>query len=199
LIPVITVNAKGIITSATTATPTSGVTSLAGTTNQVSVSGASGAVTLSTPQNLHTSASFQVGSLGIGTAASGTTGELRATNNITAYYSDMRLKSKVCNIENALDKIDQLTGFLYVENDVARSFGFKSTGTQVALSAQDVQRVQPEAVKPAPFDISADGGSISGEHYLTVQYERLVPLIVQAIKELRVEVELIKTQQSING
>ena len=52
------------------------------------------------------------------------------------------------------------------------------------LFAQDVQEVLPEAVHPAPFDV--DGGeSISGENYLTIQYEKVVPLLVEAIKELR--------------
>ena len=97
---------------------------------------------------------YLVNSLGVGTAASGTTGEGRFTNSITAYYSDERLKTKINTIENALDKIDKLTGFLYVENDLARSFGFNNSSVQTALSAQDVKRVQPEVVKPAPFDIA---------------------------------------------
>jgi hypothetical protein len=64
----------------------------------------------------------------------------------------------------------------------------------VALSAQAVQRIQPEAVALAPFDRETDGTSKSGENYLTVQYERLVPLLVEAIKELRAEVNTIKAQ-----
>jgi hypothetical protein len=135
-------------------------------------------------------------SLGVGTAASGTTGEGRFTNAITAYYSDERLKNKISTIENALDKIDQLTGFLYIENDVARRFGFNNPNKQVALSAQDVKRVQPEAVKPAPFDIAQreDGTeySKSGENYLTVDYEKLIPLLVEGIKELRKEINQLK-------
>lgn len=135
-------------------------------------------------------------SLGVGTAASGTTGEGRFTNAITAYYSDERLKTKINTIENALDKIDQLTGFLYIENDLARSFGFNNPNRQVALSAQDVNRVQPEAVKPAPFDIAQneDGTeySKSGENYLTVDYEKLIPLLVEGIKELRKEINQLK-------
>lgn len=134
------------------------------------------------------------GSLGVGTAGSGTVGELRCANAITAYYSDERLKNKIGKIENALDKIDQLSGFLYVENDIAKKYGFNNNEVQVALSAQDVKRVQPEAVKPAPFDITQDGLSKSGENYLTVQYERLVPLIVEGIKELRQELNIIKQQ-----
>jgi hypothetical protein len=121
-------------------------------------------------------------------------GALYATSSITAYYSDERLKTKVGKIENALDKVDQLSGFLYVENDLAKSLGFKNEQQQVALSAQAVQRIQPEAVALAPFDRETDGTSKSGENYLTVQYERLVPLLVEAIKELRAEVNTIKAQ-----
>jgi hypothetical protein len=122
------------------------------------------------------------------------TGAITATASVTAYYSDERLKTRVGKIENALDKVDELTGFLYVENDLAKSFGFNNPDVQVALSAQAVKRVQPEATALAPFDRDLDGNSKSGENYLTVQYERLVPLLVEAIKELRQEVNSIKQQ-----
>jgi hypothetical protein len=138
----------------------------------------------------------QFSSVGVGTAPSGTTGEIRATNQITAYYSDERLKTRLGKIENALDKIDQLSGFLYTENETAKKLGFDNNEKQVALSAQEVQIVQPEAVRPAPFDIGVDEEgneySLSGENYLTVKYELLVPLIIEAIKELRTEVESLK-------
>ncbi len=132
------------------------------------------------------------GGLGVGTTASTTTGQLLCTNQIVAFYSDERLKTKINTIENALDKIDQLTGFLYVENELAKSLGFNNTETQVALSAQAVQRVQPEATSLAPFDRADDGTSKSGENYLTVDYERLVPLLVEGIKELRREINQLK-------
>jgi hypothetical protein len=122
------------------------------------------------------------------------TGAITATTTITAYYSDERLKTKIGKIENALDKIDELSGFLYVENDLARSLGFKNTEQQVALSAQAVNLVQPEAVSIAPFDRDKDGASKSGENYLTVNYERLIPLLVEGIKELRQELNNIKKQ-----
>ena len=60
------------------------------------------------------------------------------------------------------------------------------------LIAQDVQAVQPQAVKPAPFDIAEDGTSKTGENYLTVQYEKLIPLLVEGIKELRAEIKALK-------
>ena len=119
-------------------------------------------------------------------------GALYSYNNITAYYSDDRLKNRVTTIENALDKVGKLTGFLYTQNDLAASFGYDNTGLQVGVSAQEVQKVQPEAVKLAPFDVSDDGTSKSGENYLTVQYDKLVPLLIEAIKELKAEIDLLK-------
>ena len=163
--------------------------------------GVTGAATLSSTlavTGTSTIAALQTTSLGVGTAASGTAGEGRFTNAITAYYSDERLKTKINTIENALDKIDELTGFLYVENDLARSFGFNNTNVQTALSAQAVKRVQPEVVKPAPFDIAQrDDGteySRSGENYLTVDYEKLIPLLVEGIKELRREINQLRSK-----
>lgn len=135
---------------------------------------------------------YQTYSLGVGTGASGTAGQIRATNSITAFYSDRRLKTEVAKIENALDKIEQLTGVIYTQNKLAESFGYNNYEEQVGLYAQDVQKIQPQAVKPAPFDIAEDGSSKSGENYLTVQYERLIPLLVEGIKELRAEVRALK-------
>jgi hypothetical protein len=153
----------------------------------VSVSG-----NLTVNRNATITGNAQIRSLGIGTAASGNIGEIRATNAITAFYSDRRLKTNFVIIENPLDKVDQLTGLMYTQNSLAETFGYNDYSQQVGVFAQDVQQVQPEAVKPAPFDIAADGSSISGEHYLTVQYEKLVPLLIEAIKELRKEINQLK-------
>jgi len=66
----------------------------------------------------------------------------------------------------------------------------------VGVLAQDVERVLPEAVKPAPFDIlKLNEGieiSMSGENYKTVQYEKLVPLLIEAIKELNNQIIELK-------
>lgn len=129
----------------------------------------------------NTTTSVQLGSLGIGTAASGTTGEIRATNNITAYYSDDRLKTKLGNIENALDKVKALSGFYYEANDVAQALGY-TVKKEVGLSAQTMQNVMPEIVTTAPID----------DKYLTIWYEKTVPLLIEAIKELANEVDEIK-------
>jgi hypothetical protein len=127
---------------------------------------------------LGTGTSYQVGSLGVGTAASGTAGEIRATNNITAYYSDDRLKTKLGNIQDALSKVKTLNGFYYEANQTAQDLGYKPI-REAGVSAQQVQAVMPEVVKPAPID----------EKYLTVDYERLVPLLIEAIKELDAKLE----------
>lgn len=147
-----------------------------------SAGSATTATTATTANALNTGNNYQVNSLGVGTAASGTAGEIRATNNVTAYYSDERLKTKISGIDNALAKVRSLEGFLYHANDVAASMGYDPSVIDVGLSAQKVQQVQPEVVAPAPID----------ENYLTVRYERLVPLLVEAIKELADMVEELK-------
>jgi hypothetical protein len=138
----------------------------------------------------------QISSIGIGTAASGTAGEIRATNNITAYYSDERLKTNIVNITNALEKILQLNGVTFTANDLAATFGYTNQSQQVGIIAQQVETVLPQIVVPAPFDIGrnddGDEYSISGENYKTVQYEKLVPLLIEGIKELTMEVNKLK-------
>ena len=140
----------------------------------------------------------QFNSLGVGTAASGTTGEIRATNNITAYYSDVRLKEVIGKIPDPLKKISQLSGIVYKNNDKAREYGYIDDNEQIGVVAQEVESVLPQIVKPAPFDIgqNKDGSeySISGEHYKTVQYEKLIPLLIESIKELSKEVEELKSK-----
>ena len=128
-------------------------------------------------------ANTQVDSLGVGTAASGTTGEIRATNNITAYYSDDRLKTRLGSIDNPLDKVKSLSGFYYEANETAQLLGYKPI-KEVGVSAQSVQNIMPEVVAPAPID----------EQYLTVRYERLVPLLIEAIKELSAQVEELRNK-----
>ena len=119
--------------------------------------------------------------IGVGTAASTTTGEIRATNNITAYYSDDRLKTRLGPIENALDKLDSLDTFYYEANAVAQSLGYVPI-KEVGLSAQQVKVIMPEVVAPAPID----------DKYLTVRYERLVQLLVAAINELTAKVKALE-------
>lgn len=129
-----------------------------------------------------TSQNSQFNSIGVGTAASTTAGEIRATNNITAYYSDERLKTKIGDIENALEKVKQIETMVYHANETAVALGYDASVIEVGVTAQSVQRVQPQVVAPAPID----------DKYLTVRYERLVPLLIEAIKELEAQVAELK-------
>jgi len=115
-------------------------------------------------------------------------GWVYAQDNVIAYYSDERLKDKIGNIENPLDKILSLNGFYYTNNELAKSVGYTKEEKQLGLSAQEVQAILPEIVHLAPFDTKFDEdgnpiGSKSGENYLTIDYDKLVPLLVEGIKE----------------
>ncbi len=148
-------------------------------------------------QAVGTGSSVQFNAIGIGTAAGATAGTIRATNEITAYYSDKRLKENIKPIENALAKTLQLHGVTYNANDVAASFGYTNKEAQVGLLAQDVKAVLPEVVVPAPFDLVVRDGkevSKSGQDFMTVKYEKIVALLVEAIKELNDKVESLEAQ-----
>ena len=131
-------------------------------------------------------------SLGVGTAASGTSGEIRATNNITAYYSDRRLKENIQTIDSALNKISKISGVTFTQNNLAETYGYSDYSRQVGVIAQEILEVLPEAVTAAPFDIAEDGSSKSGENYLTVRYEKIIPLLIEGIKELRSQIEELR-------
>jgi hypothetical protein len=170
-----------VTTSGTVTLTNAGVTSAVAGTG-VTVSGATGAVTVSIGQAVATSSNVQFNSIGVNTAASGTAGEIRATNEITAFYSDARLKNFHGTIEKAGEKVAALNGYYFTENEVAKSLGYNNDKMQVGVSAQEVEAVLPHAVAPAPID----------DKYLTVRYEKLVPLLIEAIKELQVEVAELK-------
>ena len=175
-----------------------GVTLNVGAGTGVSVA----ADTVSIGQAVATSSDVRFDSFGVGTNASGTTGEIRATNNITAYYSDERLKDFKGKIPNALEKINALNGYYFTSNSVAKEFGFDIEDLQIGVSAQEVESVLPEIVTAAPFDIgqNEDGTeySISGEDYKTVYYDKLVPLLIEAIKDLNEKVTKLEMENA-NG
>ncbi len=120
-------------------------------------------------------------SLGVGTTSPTSTGDIRATGNITGYYSDERLKDIFENIPNALDKVLYLNGFFFSANKLAQSLGYE-VKREVGVSAQQVQKILPEAVTTAPIS----------DEYLTVYYEKLVPLLNEAIKELNEKIDAIR-------
>ena len=117
-------------------------------------------------------------------------GSFAATGNLTAYSSDNRLKIYNGKIDSALDKISKLNGYYFEWNEIAQEFGegYEKGIKQVGVSAQEVQAVLPEVVKLSAVNDAFD----TKENYLTVQYEKLVPLLIESIKELKQEVDDLK-------
>lgn len=125
-------------------------------------------------------------SLGVGVAGSGVAGEIRATGEITAFSaSDRRLKTNIRNIENALDKIDQINGVMFDwTDDVIQQRGGEDgyfvRKSDTGVIAQEVEAVLPEVI----------GNRVDG--HLAVSYEKMIGLLIEGIKELRQEVKAIK-------
>ena len=118
-------------------------------------------------------------------------GSFSASSNITAYSSDERLKDFKGKIDNALDKVDELNGYYFEWNDVAKGLdggrSFKE-GMEVGVSAQEIEKVLPEVVTEAPI-VKIENLDVD---YKTVYYDKIVPLLIEAIKELRAEVKELK-------
>ena len=81
------------------------------------------------------------------------------------------LKEVVGDIKDPLSIVRELKGFYYRGNDMARRLGL-DPNLDVGVSAQDVERAIPEALGPTMGD------------FKTVRYERMVPVLIEAIKEL---------------
>jgi hypothetical protein len=133
-----------------------------------------------------TSQNSQFNSVGVGTAGSTTAGEIRATNNVTAFYSsDARLKENVQIINNALGIVTAVGGktFDWTQEYIAEhggEDGYFVRKSDFGVIAQDVQAVFPVAVRER------------GDGTLAVDYEKLVAVAFQAIAELRAEVDALR-------
>ena len=113
-----------------------------------------------------------------------TFGEVRSTGNVTAYYSDDRLKDRQGNIESALDKVSSLNGFYFKQNEKGNEITPQyADKLQVGVSAQEIKSVLPEVV----VENAIDG------QYDSVHYDKVVPLLIEAIKELKSEIESLKS------
>ena len=141
----------------------------------------SGYTTYSSNQTLNNNSNVHFEGLMVGQTSGATGNTIRCVGDIVAYYSDDRLKNKIGNLEDALSKVNSLNGFTYTPNEAALALGVDQDEVRVGVSAQEVQAVLPEAVKDAPVE--------NTEGYLTVQYEKVVPLLIEAIKELSAKVE----------
>jgi hypothetical protein len=115
-------------------------------------------------------------------------GAITATGTVTAYYSDNRLKTRIAPITNALDKISTLNGFYFRANEVAGNLGYDTQKIQVGVSAQEVENILPEIIERAPI---SDKANID---YKTLDYAKLVPLLIESIKELNSKVDYLKNE-----
>jgi hypothetical protein len=103
-------------------------------------------------------------------------GALNVTGDITAFFtSDQRLKDNITPIPNAVDKVLSISGNTFDWNEKS-----EKEGNDVGVVAQEILKVLPEAVT------TRDNG------YLAVRYEKLVPLLIEAIKELKAEINELK-------
>jgi len=110
------------------------------------------------------------------------TGDIVAGDDIIGLVSDERLKENIKPIENALDKLEKLDGFTYNFNEIGERLGFDPNKRHSGVSAQIVKNVLPEASAPAPAD----------NDYLTVKYDKLIPLLIESIKDLKDDIDDIK-------
>jgi len=105
-----------------------------------------------------------------------TSAGLISKGDITAFAtSDLRLKTNIKSIKNALIKVNSLNGITFNWNNLAE--GKDTELREVGIIAQEVNEVMPEVVT------ERDNG------YLAVKYEKMVPLLIEAIKELSAKVD----------
>ena len=128
-------------------------------------------------QHVKTNSNVEFNSFGVGTAASSTPGEIRATGDITAYYSsDERLKENFAPLAGALDKVKAMGGYEFDWKDGIEDVVSK-TGHDIGVKAQEVQAQYPELVH------ERDNG------YLAVDYIKLNAVLIEAVKELAAKVD----------
>jgi hypothetical protein len=122
------------------------------------------------------------GSLGVGTTGSAVVGRIDASNDVVAFStSDRALKENLKPIANALYKLDNIQGYTFDWKDdenLIAVHGFR--GRDIGVIAQEIEEILPEVVT------TRDSG------YKAVKYEKLVPFLIQCIKELKDEINELK-------
>jgi len=113
-------------------------------------------------------------------------GDLHVDGDVIAFsttVSDQRLKDDVQTIENASEKVSKLRGVEYTWNE-----GSRKGQREIGVIAQEVEAVVPEIVheKKLPF--------VGDETYKTVDYEKLVALLIESNKELVARVETLEAK-----
>jgi hypothetical protein len=112
-------------------------------------------------------------------------GDLHVDGNVIAYsttISDERLKTDIAKIDSALDKVDQINGYTFTYT----ADGKKSAG----VIAQEVEKVLPSAITESTLPLKM--GEDDKTEYKTVQYDQLIGLLVEAVKELKAQIAELK-------
>ena len=138
-------------------------------------------VSSSTASSSYTSGALTVaGGVGINGALY-VNSTINCGNDITAWYSsDENLKTNITPIENALDKIDAIGGYMFDWNEAGLALYPDRTGRDIGVIAQKVQAQIPQLV------------TVRDNGYLAVNYEKLSALLMQGIVELRAEVKELR-------
>ena len=125
-------------------------------------------------QGLTLTSDVKFDSLGIGTAAPGTSGVIRSSNDIVAFYSsDRRLKDNIKEIPNCLSRLKDVRGVEFDWNDKQSVY----EGHDIGVIAQEIEKIAPSLVT------DRDNG------FKAVKYEKLTAILIQAVKELAAKVE----------
>ena len=130
---------------------------------------------------------------------SGQQGSGHFTGNITAYASDERLKTNIKPVENALEKVCQLRGveFDWVDNITSEYDFHPQTMHETGVLAQNVAEHIPDAVCEAPMNANYTAKNGTDHQFLTVDKEKIIPVLIEAIKELKAEIDMLKGEVNV--
>ena len=144
----------------------------------------SGSLQILGGSSIHSSSvgNYQFNSIGVGLAATGVAGEIVASADIVAFSSsDIRLKENIVPIPNALEKVNQISGNTYDWKDGYDEI-HSHKGNDVGVIAQEIEEILPQIVT------NRDNG------YKAVQYEKIIPLLIEAIKELSAKIDRLENK-----
>jgi hypothetical protein len=117
------------------------------------------------------------------TGGVGVTGAMYVGGEIVAYAaSDIKLKENISKIDNSLEKLLKISGYQYHWNKIAQEMYPERTTLDVGVLAQEVKEIIPSAV------VEREDG------YLAVKYDKLIPLLIEAVKALKAEIEDMKRE-----
>jgi hypothetical protein len=193
---VLTTNASGTLSWSSKSVTLSDQTASATTHYPLFTTASSGAVTsinVSTTKMTYQPSTGQFQLLGNQTASNRTSGTLVVTGGVGisgALYvgadiysyasSDIRLKENLSKIDNSLEKLLKISGYEYHWNKIAQEMYPERTMQDVGVIAQEVKEIVPSAV------VEREDG------YLAVRYDKLIPLLIEAVKALKAEIEDMK-------